>query len=420
MGNLRAGPSGRTVAGVSATDRYGRYIDWSVDAFGRVRTGNLVTIFESKQIDLEQSALLMQNVTNDGGSATYQQSRSSTLLTVTSAVNSRALRQSRRYLNYQPGKSQKIDITFRIGSLGPSTIARAGYFDDSNGIFFSLNYQTPYVVIRSNVSGSVVENAIPQSEWNLDKLDGTGLSGITLDPYSVQIFSTYFEWLGVGGVFCGFVIDNHFVPCHFFAHSNYTSSVFMRTSNLPVRWELVNSSSSSASELEAICADVGSEGGVDEFGFVRASYLTSTVTTGNGEVRELLSLRLKSSTTDDTGSVLTRATVRPEGFSVLNTSNDSGNIIVGFNPTFTGAGTWADPGSSAVQVSKTGRVVTNVGTVIDSQIFSAQVRSAENAFDRFLALSAQYDGTPDVLSLMMVNTSGSSTVSLASLRWREL
>lgn len=421
---VRISPSGPDVEQIAAvlTSRYGHPIDISTDAFGGLRVSELQTIFESKQVDPSLSALLMQTHVTGGGSATYNASRASTML-ATDGSASRALRQSKRYLNYQPGKSQKIDITFCLHGIASGQVARAGYFDDNNGLFYEHSGQLgPGFVVRSDVSGSVVDTRIDQENWNLDPLDGSGVSGFTLDPFTVQIFTTYFEWLGVGGVFFGFFIDNRFVPCHFQAHANLSSSVYMRSPDLPLRWELVDSVGVAASELESICGDIGSEGGFEPFGINRSDYLTTAVTTASATIRELLSIRLRSDATTDAGKVETRATVFPERFTVLNTSNDAGNAVLLWNPTFTGAGTWAAPpgGNSLVQVSKTGRVITNVGTVLGSNLFSAQIRSADQVLDRLLALSAQYDGTPDVLTLALVNASGSNTNSLASLSWREL
>lgn len=424
MTAVRISPSGPDVEQIAAvlTSRYGQPIDISTDAFGGLRISELQTIFETKQVDPTLSSLLMQNVVTGGGSATYNASRASTML-ATDGTTSRALRQSKRYLNYQPGKSQKIDITFCLHGIASGQVARIGYFDDNNGLFYEHSGQLgPGFVVRSDVSGAVVDTRIEQEDWNLDPLDGTGVSGFTLDPFTVQIFTTFFEWLGVGGVFFGFFIDNRFVPCHFQKHANLTTSVYMRSPDLPVRWELLDSTGIATSELESICADVGSEGGFEPFGVSRADYITTAVTTASATIRELLSIRLRCDTTTDAGKVETRSTVFPERFTVLNTSNDAGNAVLLCNPTFTGAGTWAAPpgADSLVQVSKTGRLITNVGTVLESTLFSAQVRSSDHVLDRLLALSGLYDGTPNVLTLALVNTNGGSTDSLGSISWREL
>jgi hypothetical protein len=59
------------------------------------------------------------------------------------------------------------------------------------------------------------ETVVPQTNWNIDKLDGTGISGITLDISKAQILWMDIEWLGLGTVRIGFVINgNLFTVIH--------------------------------------------------------------------------------------------------------------------------------------------------------------------------------------------------------------
>jgi hypothetical protein len=72
-------------------------------------------------------------------------------------------------------------------------------------MYFEIDDTTAYFVERSLSTGT--ETRVAQEDWNIDKLDGTGVSGITLDITKAQILWMDIEWLGLGTVRIGFVID---------------------------------------------------------------------------------------------------------------------------------------------------------------------------------------------------------------------
>jgi hypothetical protein len=112
-----------------------------------------------------------------------------------------------------------------------------------NGVFFQLNNTTKSFILRTYIGGSVDDTTrkVDQSAWNGDKLDGTGASGLTLDLTKPQILWMDFEWLGVGNVRCGFIINGQYIVCHTYQNANVTgTSVYMTTAILPVRYEITN------------------------------------------------------------------------------------------------------------------------------------------------------------------------------------
>jgi hypothetical protein len=153
-------------------------------------------------------------------------------LAVTTTSGSKVYRETLRVFPYQPGKSLLILSTFVFNEAKTNLRQRAGYFDNNNGFFLELSGTTLSFVRRSYVSGTLVETKIPQSDWNTDKLDGTGLSGITLDMTKAQILWSDMEWLGVGSVRMGFVIDGVLITCHTFNHANIISSTYITTATL--------------------------------------------------------------------------------------------------------------------------------------------------------------------------------------------
>ena len=78
----------------------------NLDAFGRLRVSNPLTIFDSKNIMSKNS--LFDESTANGGTVTYTANKSTVNLNVTEAANSKTIRQSKRVMSYQPGKSLLI------------------------------------------------------------------------------------------------------------------------------------------------------------------------------------------------------------------------------------------------------------------------------------------------------------------------
>lgn len=242
-----------TIGGGSGSTAY--------DAFGRLRVSNPLTIFDSKNV-LSKNSLFDESTAN-GGTVTYTQNKSTVSLNVTEASGSKTIRQSKRVMSYQPGKSLLILNTFVMNTATANLKQKVGAFDANNGIFFTADGTTLKIVRRTYTSGTSTDNEVSQSSWNGDKLDGTGASGYTLDVAKSNILFMDFEWLGVGSVRVGFVIDGKFITAHTFNNANSLTTVYMQTANLPIRYEIERSGTLSAGTytLQQICSTCMSEGG---------------------------------------------------------------------------------------------------------------------------------------------------------------
>ena len=87
----------------------------------------------------------------------------------------------------------------------------------------------------------VQEIRIPQSQWNLDKCDGTGPSGYVLDQTKMQMFYIDYTWYGAGFIRWGFRGTNgDVIYCHKRANNNINNQAYMRSGNLPARYEVTN------------------------------------------------------------------------------------------------------------------------------------------------------------------------------------
>ena len=88
------------------------------------------------------------------------------------------------------------------------------------------------------IASKVVETRIPQSSWNVDKLDGTGPSGLTLDLTKMQMWFVDYAWYGAGTIRWGLrATDGTIVYVHKLANNNVNSEAYMRSGNLPARYE---------------------------------------------------------------------------------------------------------------------------------------------------------------------------------------
>ena len=266
------------------------------DAFGRLRVSNPYTLFDSQNRYDKDPHFSEELVT--GGTATFVADQSSVALAVTTSSGSKAVRQSFRVFPYQPGKGLLVLETFVMNAKKDGLRQRVGYFDPSNGVFLQVaGTGEPEFVLRTNTSGTPSDaRTVPQPSWNGDKLNGTGPSGITLDLTKAQILWMDFEWLGVGSVRCGFIIDGQYIVCHTFNNANDLDKVYMTTAILPVRYEIENTAgTASSSTLTQICCTVISEGGYEQKASLTWARMinASTVSTA---FEPLVSIQLKSTT----------------------------------------------------------------------------------------------------------------------------
>jgi hypothetical protein len=289
----------------------------NTDAFGRLRVSNPLTIFDSKNI-MSQNNLFDPSTAN-GGSVTYTANKSTVNLNVTEAAGSKTIRQSKRVMSYQPGKSLLIFNTFVMNTLTANLKQKVGLFDANNGIFFYADGTTLKIVRRTYTSGASVDTEISQSSWNGDKLDGTGASGFDLDPATSNILFIDIEWLGVGSVRVGFVINGQLITAHTFNNANSLTTVYMQTANLPIRYEIERAGTLTAGTytLQQICSSCISEGGYSPQGLeemIGTAQINAGVnlTTAN-TYYNIATIRIKTSRP--------YAVIVPAGVDILNISN---------------------------------------------------------------------------------------------------
>ncbi len=147
--------------------------------------------------------------TSTGGAATHDANNSGVVLTVTSTINSEVVRQTRNVVRYVPGRSAVISFSVRFGLPVTGIRRRIGLFDGSDGFYFEDGGDGNYYccVINSSGEGGPTLQRIPRANWNGDKLDGNGPSGVTADPAAQQLVVFQYEWYGSGAIKFGWVIE---------------------------------------------------------------------------------------------------------------------------------------------------------------------------------------------------------------------
>jgi hypothetical protein len=389
----------------------------SNDAFQRLRISSPQTLFDSKQLHDNQPLFWDdQELVGSGTTSSHYPDRASSILGVSATTSGTRARQTFQRFNYQPGKSQLVFMTGVVDKSGGGTgITRSvGAFDANNGIFFKDDEGTNKFVIRSSVSGSPVDTEVAQANWNVDKLDGTGTSGYTLDVSKAQIMVFDYEWLGVGRVRCGFVIDGKIIYAHEFLHANVETGVYMSTPNLPLRYEIANDGTGAASELEHICSSVISEGGQDKTGSLRHTDGDVLSSLSSGSTYAVIGIKLKSTHLD--------AVVNVENISMLcSTANDFAHWELILNPTVAGTSfTYSDESNSAIQVAFGDNSTTTVsgGTKLDGGYFSTDVPTLTTV-PNSIRIGSDLSGSADELVLCVTPVTNNIGV-YGSLTWREL
>lgn len=261
----------------------------NLDAFSRLRVSNPL-ILHNSQFTYDLAPIIYEQITNGtGATVTHDSTNRQALMTFSSTpTGGKSYMQSYEYLPYQPGRSQLIFVTFNMIAGVADTLKFAGYSDGVNGVEFQLNGTTKqFTVYSSSTAGN---ETVTQSSWNIDPLDGTGASGITLDITKTQILVIDIQALYVGRVRIGFDIGGEIIYAHEFKHANLFSSPYIQTVNLPVRCGMTCTGTVSTT-MNFICAAVISEGGSEDINVYGYTFQQDSgavsVTTGGTHILSL-------------------------------------------------------------------------------------------------------------------------------------
>lgn len=392
----------------------------SYDSFGRQRVSNATAEFDFQQT-YDLSPLLFQQITAESGATIAHDTtnRCATMTFSSTPTGGKSFMQSYQHFRYQSGRSQMIFSSFCFIEAKANCLKFVGYSDGSNGCELQLNGSTLQVTLYSD--SSLGDETVSQSNWNLDKMDGTGRSGITIDISKAQIFIVDFQSLYSGRVRCGFDINGLIYYFHEFDHANYTQYPFFQTSNLPVRCGMTCTGTVSTT-MRFICCAVSSEGGIiDPFGYQFSAEGTGTA--GNGTRAHLLSIRPKTTF----NSIVNRSLIEVFHVDFLVTGNNPilYEIVLGQAISGTTAFNDVNTNYSAVEYNTLGTISGSPAIVIMSGYVSA---TSQNKGDLIAEIGARYPLTLDVDGAVrsmgtisvIVTGLGAASACRCIMEWKEI
>ncbi len=384
------------------------------DAFGRLRVSENFTLFESQQ-RYKDNGKFDTSLTGTA-STSHVANESCINMTINTAANDQIIRESKRVFTYQPGKSLLILSSFVFAPLQTNLRQRVGFFGASNGVYFEAVDNTLNLVLRSS---NFSEVRVPQSQWNGHKFDGSTFFPRLLDVTKGNIFWCDIEWLGVGDVRCGFVLDGTTITAHTFHNENTYTTTYMTTATLPIRYEITNTGNTlSTSTMKQICSTVISEGGFQ--GRSTLSYDSTSIVTANlkdtgtpGTLTPIISMKLRSDRLD--------AVVLPVQMDVFCTSNDILKWTLLLNPTSLSTTSFYNYSTTTSNVMiDTSATTVAGGTVVGAGFIQQKGSSNFQGVDSFnVQLGRTIAGTSDILTLAVVSNGTNSKVG-GGLGWYEL
>lgn len=335
-------------------------------------------------------------------------------MTTTTGATDSVVRQTYQAFEYTRGNTQQGIFSLNLNGVAKTNNMRMfGLGDAENGAFIGVDGTGFFVMRRSKTSGSVVDTKIYQSNFNRDKLDGTGVSGITIDLTKQNLFSIAYSWLGTNVIIYTVTISGTKYPFHVENVGNVLTTAWCQSGQLPMRFENTNTGTTASNTTFKVgCSAVftfGSSKGYAEYQSVSSVVTPITLTTAE---KVCAGIRLRSG--------LKYVSIEPSDYQIM---PQSGNAFayykVIFRPTLTGA-TWANQG----EISE---ILTNNPTYTGGQIIqegylnlAAAGRLAVNIPSTLeTTLGYSIAGVPDSLIIVIRTDTGNGAVYFAG-SWKEI
>jgi len=222
-------------------DHWGNQTDWrpQFSDNNRLKVAPFQTVFFNtfqygKETDVWDESLV------GVATATYNANSSNIVMEVGSTAGSKVVRQTKNVMRYIPGRPATLTFAVRLEAPQVGIRRRFGLFDENDGAYFEDDGGTYSYVIRSSASGITTETRVTRENWNGEKFDGNGYTGVTADATKQQMISINYEWYGAGNVRFNWLMAGETIPSHTFENSNVRDDVWCRTPFLPIRCEIEN------------------------------------------------------------------------------------------------------------------------------------------------------------------------------------
>jgi hypothetical protein len=356
--------------------------------------------------------------TANGGVATHDPTGSEVDMAVTSTLNSEVIRQTIHTMRYIPSRTSTLSFSVKLNLPVAGIRKRFGLFNGSDGFYFEDDGSGDYFCCIINSGGTPSLQRVGRAQWNGDKLDGNGPSGVIADPTKQQMVSFEYEWYGAGQVKFGWVIDGKTIIVHTFNTANVLVNAWSRTPFLPIRIEIKNTTGGQAGGPFYIYQGSNSlisEGETEKLGIAQniQTAITGLDTGAANTYSPLISIRLKA--TQLQGIVL------PSYFQVATIDNTNVYYRLVRNVTLTG-GTWNDmpDANSFAQYNVTSTSFTG-GTTLDAGFVIGGSGGGPIRIDKdtqFQIGRSSIGTVSDTLTLVAA-ASTSNKNAIASMTWIE-
>lgn len=264
-------------------------IDVPRTAFGEITVAELTPVVQYDFTYAINSDMV--NTVLTGSGSAIQDGTSLLSISTGATISSSASLSSRRCIRYKPGQGARgvWSAIFTQGVAGSTQYAGLG--TDLDGYFLGFN-GTQFTILR-RANGT--EYFTSQSSWNIDKLNGTGSSGMTLDPTKGNIFMINFQWYGFGSI-NWYVSDwntSRFVLVHKENYENRNILTSTQNNIFPIYYKVTNTtnntniilkSSSFAGFIEGKIYHMGPKYGIDASKAIQSTNFTPILTIRNRSI----------------------------------------------------------------------------------------------------------------------------------------
>jgi hypothetical protein len=377
----------------------------NLDAFGRLRVSNITTLLDVTH-KYDKAPKIMDEEVSAGSTSTYISSGSCVEMVV-GGVNGYVVRQSKTKATYQPGKSQIFEASFSNFNLQSGVTKRVGYFTSTTASTFNTNFDGFF--LESDGTTSVISFQIWRGGTNIYSANTSSWSTDEINPSSIDwsltnLMFVDFQWLGVGRVRFGMVLNGITYIFSEYTAANNLGTVYMESPNKPIRYEARTTGSTGT--FREICSQVSSEGAINRITnrfVVSSTGTTSMVTAGT----KYAYIGIKPNIGYEDVSILAKQ------ISIINTSNDNYLLTLEINPTISGAYSFTTNNDTSIlqSLGDGSQTVTTSGVILIGFIgeAGAQALSSITIEDNGINPGLNIDGTQDELWVCITPLTANAT-----------
>ncbi|WP_125154784.1 hypothetical protein [Clostridium rectalis] len=282
---VKTDSNGNLLTTLSATDGTNNPYNIPLTAFNDLRSTNLTPMAGWTFNYNINSDYIISTTANSG---TITQGDSMAILSTTTSSNGSAKIETRKVLRYSPGLGALARFTavFTEGVLNSQQIIGLG--DDTDGFYFGYN-GTSFSILRIQ-NGTL--DWISKTNWNIDKMDGSGPSQMTLDPTKGNVYSIEYQWLGFGVIsfYITSTITGQPILVHRIQYPNTATVPSVYNPSFPLVAKVLNSGNTSNIVLKTPSAMAFCEGDGYSQAIVTKNSIPSSVSLNSPTNRNVLTL----------------------------------------------------------------------------------------------------------------------------------